>query len=464
MRQLLLLLMLMTLGCGDSSKLNLPTVEVDRMDFDVVVETIGSLDAARSTVVSSSIGGDRGTIIWLIDEGSRVKAGDPLVRLDSTPFSDAVVQAKTTLAEASAVAASFEQSLGWEKIQSQRQVATAEFDLRVAELDLLKFEKGDGPLELSRLESAVQEAQQVNNQFAGYLQDLQKLMEDGIISQNEVEHGRRKVVDSEKVLRTANQQFEIYRDFVLPSSLEKAKGRVSRATLELEQIRRSSLFQTGKAKAAMDQSFQQVEDAKSKLEQAAKELEATTINAPIPGMVVYREEFRGGERRKPRIGDSVWHNQPLLYLPDISSMVVNTFIREVDVHKVAVGTAATTRVDAFPSIAMNGTVSSIGVLAENRKLGRDGAKVFQLTIELEDGAENLRPGMTARSTILAGTIEEVLCIPVAAVFIENAEAYCYVEKSGRYVKSPVVLGSQNDVVIEVRSGLAEGDSVSLVAP
>ena len=76
----------------------------------------------------------------------------------------------------------------------------------------------------------------------------------------------------------------------------------------------------------------------------------------------------------------------------------------------------------------------------------------------------LRPGMTARSTILAGTIEEVLCIPVAAVFIENAEAYCYVEKSGRYVKSPVVLGSQNEVVIEVRSGLTEGESVSLVAP
>ena len=137
----------------------MPTAEVERMDFNVVVETIGSLDAARSTVVSSSIGGDRGTIIWLIDEGSRVKVGDPLVRLDSTPFADAVVQAKTTLAEASAVAASFEQSLGWEKIQSQRQVATAEFDLRVAELDLLKFEKGDGPLELSRLESDVHEAQ-----------------------------------------------------------------------------------------------------------------------------------------------------------------------------------------------------------------------------------------------------------------------------------------------------------------
>ena len=98
------------------------------------------------------------------------------------------------------------------------------------------------------------------------------------------------------------------------------------------------------------------------------------------------------------------------------------------------------------------------------RLHEQGAEAPRHRRELEDGAENLRPGMTARSTILAGTIAEVLCIPVAAVFIENAEAYCYVEKSRRYVKSPVVLGSQNEVVIEVRSGLAEGDSVSLVAP
>ncbi|MDP6693199.1 MAG: HlyD family efflux transporter periplasmic adaptor subunit [Phycisphaerales bacterium] len=464
MRSLALITTVLLVSCGDDSLKSIPTAKVERMNFDVSVETIGELDAARSTIVSSSIGGDKGIIIWLIDEGTRVVAGDPLVRLDPTPFEKEVARAKATLVEVRAVAASFEQAMGWEKIQAQRQVASAEFDLRVAELDLLKFEKGDGPLELSRLESAVQVAQQNHNQFSGYLEDLQKLMNEGIITENEVLQGRRKAEETEKVLLMAEQQFEIYRDFVFPSSLEKAKGRVARSKLELEQTRKSSGFQIGKAQASMDQATQQVKDAIAYLDNATEELQATTITAPIPGMVVYREEFRSGERRKPRIGDSVWHNQPLLYLPDISSMIVETVIREVDVHKVKVGTPTTTRVDAFPTVAIVGKVVSIGVLAEKTVFRNNTAKVFQMTIELQGGVDNLRPGMTARSTILAGSIENSLCVPIAAVFVENNEAYCFVENGGDFLRTQIELGSQNDLVVEILDGLSEGQRVSLVAP
>ena len=451
-------------GCGNTSQRDVPTETVERINFNVVVETIGSLDAARSTLVSSSIGGDKGTIIWLIDEGSRVSAGDSLARLDPTPFEEKVMRSTSDLAEAEAVASSFEQALGWENIQTQRQVTSAEFDLRVAELDLMKFEKGEGPLELSRLEAAVQGARQSNSQFAGYLNDLQELMDEGIITENEVLQGRHKAEESAKTLSMVQQQFEIYRDFVFPSSLEKAKGKVSRTKLELEQTRKGSAFQIGKAKASLDQALQLVIDARASLTHATEELQATTIVAPIPGMVVYREEFRSGERRKPRIGDSVWQNQPLLYLPDISSMIVKTFIREVDVHKVQVGTNTTTRVDAFPDVALVGKVASIGVLAESGTSRSVGSKVFQLMIELQNGSDNLRPGMTARSTILAGTINDALCIPVTAVFIENGEAYCFVKRNGGFVRIPVVLGSQNEVVIEIRDGLSEGERVALVAP
>jgi HlyD family secretion protein len=434
------------------------------MEFEIVIETIGALDASRSTIVSSSIGGDKGTIIWLIDEGMRVAAGDPLVRLDPTPFEEALARANASLAEAEAITATYEQAMGWEKIQASRQIASAEFDLRIAELDLLKFEKGDGPLELARLESAVQVAQQNHNQFTSYLEDLQKLMAEGIITKSEVLQGRRKADETQKVLDTTVQQHEIYRDFVFPSSLEKAKSRVASTKLELEQTRKSVGFQVGKAQAALNQAIQQVVDARAMLDIQAKELRATTMTAPIQGMVVYREEFRSGERRKPRVGDSVWQNQPLLYLPDISSMIVQTFIREVDVYKIQIGDLTSTRVDAFPATKLKGTVASIGVLAESSARGGDATKVFQLTIDLQDSKENLRPGMTARSTILAGSIENALCVPVSAVFIESGEAYCFVEQNGDFVRTPLELGAQNDFVVEILDGLSEGDRVALVAP
>ena len=464
MRYGVVLCLVLLSGCSETGESTIPTALVTERDFDIVVETIGTLDAAQSTLVSSTIGGERGKIIWLIDEGSRVSVGDALVRLDPTPFQQAIERLTSEVAEQEAIAQAYKQALGWEEVQTQRQQTSAAFDLRVSELDLLKLEKGDGPLELSRLESAVQVAQRDYEQFTVYLSDLKQLMNDGIISEGEVQQGERKVRETQKVLNSTKQQFETYRDYVFPSLLEKAKSRVERMKLELEQTKKSAQFQLGKARATMLQADQQIEVAKDALIVASKELDETTIIAPIPGMVVYREEYRNGERRKPRVGDIVLQNQPLLYLPDITSMIVETFVREVDVHKVRIGTSTSTLVDAFPEIAFDGEVVSIGVLAENQTRRNDSSKVFQGSIRLDNSTDNLRPGMTARSVINSGGIENALCIPVSAVFVDDGKPFCYVSDGSDYERSFVELGSQNDNWVEVLSGLSKGDNVSLIAP
>jgi len=45
----------------------------------------------------------------------------------------------------------------WEKNQAYREIRTAEYDLKVTKLELQKLIKGDGPLELSRLEEELTE-------------------------------------------------------------------------------------------------------------------------------------------------------------------------------------------------------------------------------------------------------------------------------------------------------------------
>ena len=102
----------------------------------------------------------------------------------------------------------------------------------------------------------------------------------------------------------------------------------------LEQTGKSSGFQVGKAIASEKNAEGALTAARSSLEIARAELEKTTITAPIAGIAVLRDEFRNGEKRKPMVGDTVWQNQPLLDLPDLSSMVVKTLVREVDLHKV----------------------------------------------------------------------------------------------------------------------------------
>jgi HlyD family secretion protein len=113
---------------------------------------------------------------------------------------------------------------------------------------------------------------------------------------------------------------------------------------------------------------------------------------------------------------------------------------------------------------LEGKVAFIGALAsENFRLGR-GEKYFDLTIGLEDKDERLRPGMTARVSILSDSINERLTIPVQAVFEEAGNKFCYKYLEKRFKKVGITTGRQNEDLVVVLSGLNAGDQVSPIKP
>ncbi|MFQ5902324.1 MAG: efflux RND transporter periplasmic adaptor subunit [Candidatus Binatia bacterium] len=437
---------------------------VRRAGFEVWVRLVGELEAARSTIISSEVRGDRGKIIYLVEDGERVKKGDVLVRLDPTPFEEEVRKYKAKVRENEVIVTAFEQALEWEKNQAVREVKTAEFDLRVAKLDLQKLEKGDGPLELARHEGAMSEAKRSYEEKAGYLADLEALEKRGYSNPTEITQAKAKLEEAQQAFNVAERQYESYRNYILPSLLETAQARVERAKMELEQTKKGVVFKVGKALAALRKAKREIENSQALLEGAKSELEKTIIRAPIPGLVVLKETHRGGQRRKPRVGDTVWQNQPILFLPDVSAMVVKTRVREVDLHKVGRGKPGSVRVDAYPEARLAGRVESIGVLAERKLETRGGEKYFNLTVSIQDEDARLRPGMTARVEILADEITNALVVPVHAVFEQDGRKFCYVEAGAIYELREVALGVQNEDVVEIQDGLSEGEFVSLIRP
>ena len=169
-------------------------------------------------------------------------------------------------------------------------------------------------------------------------------------------------------------------------------------------------------------------------------------------------------RATKRIGDVVWQNQPLVYLPDISEMVVKTQIREIDLHKVGVGKPAVVLVDAYPDIRLHGQLQSIGVLAESRTESHTADKYFQVVILVKEGDQRLRPGMTARVEIECGKVEDALCVPIHAVFNEQSMSYCYVDTRASYEKREVSVGVQSQDWAQILSGLSEGECITLSRP
>ena len=88
-------------------------------------------------------------------------------------------------------------------------------------------------------------------------------------------------------------------------------------------------------------------------------------------------------------------------------------------------------------------------------------------VTIEDlSEERLKPGMSAEVTILADqTKDEVLVIPIQAVVgnvTMGANRKCYVlDEKGHPHERDIVVGKSNDKLVEITSGIQEGDKVVL---
>lgn len=445
----------------DDDILTAPAV---RTDMVVEVRTVGELDAAESVVLSSSVRGDRGKIIELVEDGKQVEAGDILVRLDPTVFQEEVLRLRSKVIELDTLVKAQEELLEWEKNQAQREINRAQSDLQIARLELRRLEKGEGPKELARLEVEAAKAREEYEKKKHFQVSLQELIDKGFANPTEQEQIMSQIEEAEQTYRMVSMQLASYRDHLLPVQVEKAKASITAAEVALEQTRKGSGHKIGQAMAALSKAEQEMIAARQNLERAEQELEATVIKAPGPGMVVLAEQNRSNGFRKPRIGDQVWQNQPLVYLPDISNMIVKTRVREVDLHKIDVGKPVLASVDAYPDLTLKGRVTSIGVLADKGRETRKTGRHFSVTVSLDRSTSRLRPGMTARVNIICNRADDVLAVPVFAVFPDEEDNIVFVKGTWGFTKRRVITGAQNEELVEIKEGIKEGDEIALSRP
>jgi len=433
-------------------------------NFDITINTVGVLDAARSHMVSSTIRGDRGKIIYLVSDGTQVNKDDVLARLDQAPFAEEVRRLESKMQSLEAAVSANKQMLEWEKNQVQREIKTAQYNMKVAELDLKRLKQGEGPLKLTGLKSEANKAKKDYKRYLAYISDLEDLSQNGFDNPREITTAREKCDELKEKYETAEKIYSSYKEHVFPSLIKAGEAKVKQTEIELGQLKKGGIFKVAKAKSVYDEVFGKLQTVQSLLATARNDLEKTVIRAPSSGIAIHYEAYREGSKRKPREGDRVIQSQPLVYLPDISAMIVKTQVREIDLHKLVRGLKCKVQVDAYPDSVLEGQVAFIGALAsENFRLGR-GEKYFELTIALKNKDERLRPGMTARVSILSDSINEQLTIPVQAVFEEAGTKFCYKYLEKRFKKVSITTGRQNEDLVVVLSGLNAGDQVSLIKP
>ncbi len=232
------------------------------------------------------------------------------------------------------------------------------------------------------------------------------------------------------------------------------------ARLELELAQLSYQAKLDQLQADVNKAELEVQRARDRVTMAERELAQLTITAPIPGMVVYLEIWKGSQMGKVQEGDSPWPGQGLINLPDLSEMIVNATVSEVDASKVDSGQQVIITLDAVPDIEYSGQVKKKSTLAR-RKDYNSKINVFDVEISVLDKDERIKPGMSAACKIVVNRLEDVVSVPLEAVFEKDGKTIVYLENKD---KVEVEVGRRSDMQVEIVSGLEGDETVYLVDP
>lgn len=200
------------------------------------------------------------------------------------------------------------------------------------------------------------------------------------------------------------------------------------------------------ARKTIDEQVEKLREQEEELQELYDKYNNLDIMAPMNGIVAHMETDLGRT-----LGPGEW----LGHLYDTSDMRMWSTIDDIDVIMVQQGAPVRITVDALPGKTFAGEVNRVSTMGRDR----DGVTRFEVDIKVM-GSPELRPGMNAQAFIDAGSAENVLLIPLEAVFEEDGRSMVEVlQADGTVNVVPIKLGLMNDRQAEVQEGLAEGDLV-----
>ena len=250
--------------------------------------------------------------------------------------------------------------------------------------------------------------------------------------------------------REYNDTVRLYNNFSTPGN--DTEVAIVQANLALAQARFDQA-EEDYDEVLLGPSDQNIAAAQARVAAAEGTLSQAYIDAPFAGVVT---------DAYPIVGDQVSAGLLAFQLDDLSRLLVDVDVSEVDINRVRVGQIATLSFDAILEREYSGEVVVVALAGSTQQ----GAVNFRVTVELLDADENVRPGMTAAVNIVVTELENVLLVPNRAVRVLDGERVVYIlGDDGELQPISIILGASSESVSEIADGeLDEGLSIVLNPP
>jgi RND family efflux transporter MFP subunit len=241
-------------------------------------------------------------------------------------------------------------------------------------------------------------------------------------------------------------------EFAEKMELAMSDLEISQAILQSNEL----LLKTGVNMQQLRQYNLNYQKAEQALEMAKSDLLKTEILAPYAGTVVEVNVKTGDFLAAYEFGSIV-----AVRLVDTKQVEFNGNVDETDIFKVTENATASIKIDALPSESFTGNVKFISPFSSQIA----GVVNYPVTIKLDPSKMELKGGLTATAYIDSKeSRKDVLMLPASA--IQGTKLDQYVEmvadrSKGTSEKRSVTIGVQNASMVEILSGLKEGDEVFL---
>jgi len=436
--------------------------------FDITATATGELEAKRQIEIKNPLD-TRSTIAEIVDEGTTVKQGDVLIRLNTDEMETKLREERLSVISARN---DYEQAVGSLEIQKSENDSLrdqAELTLELAELALKRWREGEVAKRREELRVAFENAQRQYTRLEQKKVKSDQLLAQGFTSQDEHDQLVIDLARSKADLTIARLDREIYETYQYPEDEKTKLSDVSKAKAELNRTLQQNRINLANKQAAVETRQEQLRLREERLAELEEQVQAATIKAPSDGLVVYGttlESNRWNQDEPLDVGTEVRPGELLIALPDTSVMAGSVQVHESLASRVRPGQKARIRVEAVDG-EFTGTVRSIGVLAESGGWMDRNNRQYTVKVDIppgQPGLELVKPSMRCDARIILDEVDPTLTVPIQSVFSDGAVRYVCVPTPEGLRRKPVMVGKRSDSHAQILKGLDEGTQVLVREP
>jgi HlyD family secretion protein len=420
---------------------NLQTVAIERGPLTATIGATGTVRANQSALLSWQTSGAVEAVN--VEIGTPVETGQLLANLNKTSLSQSIILAEADLIDAQkALDDLLEPATQLALAQAQQAIVDAGKRVEDAETRLNSLKTTADQADIDSAQATViilrDQLERAQKDFRPY----ENKAEDNLIRAN-----------LQAALSRAQQNYDN-----AVTRLNNLKGTASETDLAIAEANLEV------AQASLEDAQEKYDDLVSgptqediqRLETRIAAIEATLklpqIEAPFNGTIT---------RVDTKVGDQVNPGTPAFRVDDLSHLLVDVGISEVDINRVSLGQEATLQFDGIPDQTYSGVVVEVDPVGSVNQ----GIVEFQVAIEITNPDEAVKPSMTAAVNIVVNQLQDVLMIPNRAVRVLNGDRVVYILANGQLTPVNITLGVSSDTMSEVtNTDLKVGDLVVLNPP